>query len=125
LQLSLYSQQVQEGVTVDFETQAITFLDPETNQTLVTFTFEEAEQAEMAAYGSAGTRERQILLFTQNGLEWSVQEMGRIVGEDRAIGKLLVTESGVITATFGIPNVRTGPTPTPDIDMWLAPLDGG
>jgi len=125
LRLSLYSQQVQEGLAVDFETQAITFLDPETNQTLVTFTFEEVEQAEMAAYGSAGTSERQILLFTQNGLEWSVQEMGRIVGDDHAIGKLLVTESGVITATFGYPNVRTGPPPTPDIDMWLAPLDGG
>jgi hypothetical protein len=51
--------------------------------------------------------------------------MGRIVGDDHAIGKLLVTESGVITATFGYPNVRTGPPPTPDIDMWLAPLDGG
>lgn len=125
VQLTLYSQQVQKGVTVDFETQMITFLDPETNQTLVTFTFEEVEQAEMAAYGSAETRERQILLFTQNGLEWSVQEMGRIVGEDRVIGKLLVTESGVIIATYVYPYVGTGPPPAPDIDMWLAPLDDG
>ena len=125
LELSLSSEQVEEGVTVDFETQTITFLDPETNQALVTFTFEEVEQAEMAAYGSAGTRERQILLFTQNGLEWSIQEMGRIVGEDQVIGTLVVTESGVITATYGYPNVRTRPPPAPDIDMWLAPLDGG
>ena len=124
LELSLFSEQVQEGVTVDFETQTITFLDPETNQTLVTFTFEEVEQAEIAAYGSGGTGELQILLFTQNGLEWSVQEMGRIVGEDRVIGKVLVTESGVITATYEYPNV-TGQPPAPDIEMWLAPLDGG
>jgi len=124
LRIPLYSQ-VQEGVTVDFETETITFLDPETNRTLVTFTFEEVEEAEMTAYGSAGSRERQILLFTQNGLEWSVQEMGRIVGEDHGIGKVLVTENGVITATYEYPNVSTGLPPAPDIDMWLAPLDGG
>jgi hypothetical protein len=126
LELSLSSEQVEEGVTVDFETQTITFLDPQTNQTLVTFTFEEVEQAEMAAYGgSPGTTERQILLFTQDGMEWSVQEMGRIVGEDHVIGTLLVTESGVITATYGYPNLRTRLPPAPDIDMWFAPLDGG
>ena len=126
LELSLSSEQVEEGVTVDFETQTITFLDPQTNQTLVTFTFEEVEQAEMAAYGgSPGTTERQILLFTQDGMEWSVQEMGRIVGEDHVIGTLLVTESGVITATYGYPNVRTRLPPAPDIDMWFAPLDAG
>jgi hypothetical protein len=125
LEFSLYSQQVQEGVIVDFDTATITFLDLETDRPLVTFTFEEVEEAEMAAYESAGTGEREILLFTQDGLEWSVQDMGRIVGDDRAIGKLLVAESGAIIATFKYPNVRTGPPSAPEIDMWLAPLDGG
>jgi hypothetical protein len=123
LELSLSSEQVVEGVTVDFETETITFSDPGTDQTLVTFTFEEVEQAEMAAFGGPG-RERQILLFTQNGLEWSVQEMGRIVGEDRTVGTLLVTEHGVITTTYAYPNLRTGPPSAPDIEMWLATLDG-
>jgi hypothetical protein len=123
LELSLFSEQVEEGVTVDFETETITFADPETDQTLVTFTFEEVEQAEMAAYGSPWTRDRQILLFTQDGLEWSVQEMGRIIGEDRAIGPLLVTEHDVIATTYASPNVTTGPPPAPDIEMWFAPLD--
>jgi hypothetical protein len=123
LELALHSGQVEEGVTVDFETETITFADPENNQSLVTFTFEEIEQAEMAAYGVPG-RERQILLFTQNGLEWSVQEMGRIVGEDRTVGTLLVTEHGVITTTYAYPNLRTGPPSAPDIEMWLATLDG-
>jgi hypothetical protein len=124
LELSLFSEQVEEGVTVDFETETITFSDTETDRAYVTFTFEEIEQAETAAYGVPG-RERQILLFTQDGLEWSVQEMGRIVGEDRAIGTLLVTERGVIGTTYASPNETTGPPPAPDIEMWLATLDGG
>jgi hypothetical protein len=123
LQLSLHSGQVAEGVTVDFETETITFLDPETDQPLVTFTFEEVEQAEMAVYGVPG-RDRQIVLFTQDGLEWSVQEMGRIVGDDRVIGNLLVTEDGVIATASRYQNLITGPPQAMDIEMWLAPLDG-
>jgi hypothetical protein len=114
---------VAEGVTVDFETETITFLDPETDQPLVTFTFEEVEQAEMAAYRVRG-RDRQIVLFTQDGLEWSVQEMGRIVGDDRVIGNLLVTEDGVIATASRYQNLITGPPQAMDIEMWLAPLDG-
>ena len=122
LQLSLSSEQVVEEVIVDFETETITFADPETGQTLVTFTFEEVEQAEMAALGGPEP-ERQIVLFTQDGLEWSVQEMGRIVGEDRAIGPLLVTERGVIATTYAYPNARWGPRPASDIEMWRATLE--
>ncbi|HEX6146159.1 MAG TPA: hypothetical protein VF083_05225, partial [Acidimicrobiia bacterium] len=124
LELTLFSEQVEEGATVDFETETITFSDPETGRALVTFTFEEIELAETAAYEVPG-RERQILLFTEDGLEWSVQEMGRIVGEDRAIGTLLVTERGVIATTYASPNVTAGSPPAPDIEMWLATLDGG
>lgn len=122
-QLSSSSGQVVEGVTVDFETETVTFSDPETDRALVTFAFEEVEQAEMAALGGPEP-ERQIVLFTQDGSEWSVQEMGRIVGEDRTVGTLLVTEDGVITTTYAYPNVRWGPPPAPGIDLWLAPLDG-
>ncbi|HEX5695622.1 MAG TPA: hypothetical protein VFZ15_04515 [Acidimicrobiia bacterium] len=124
LQLSPHSGQVIEGVTVDFETETITFSDPETDRAHVTFTFEEIEQAETEAYGAPG-REPQILFFAQDGLEWSVQEMGRIVGDDRAIGTLLVTERGVIAATYAFPNVPTGSPPAPNIEMWLATLDSG
>jgi hypothetical protein len=124
LELSLFSEQMEEGATVDFETETITFSDPETDRAYVTFTFEEIEQAETAAYGAPGG-EPQILFFTPDGLQWSVQEMGRIVGEDRAIGTLLVTERGLIATTYASPNETTGPPPAPDIEMWLATLDGG
>ncbi|HSK07703.1 MAG TPA: hypothetical protein VK990_09310, partial [Acidimicrobiia bacterium] len=123
LQLSSSSGQVVEGATVDFETEMITFSDPETDRPLVTFTFEEVEQAEMAALGGPEP-ERQIVLFTQDGSEWSVQEMGHIVGEDRSVGPLLVTEDGVITTSYAYPNLRWGPRSAPDIDLWIASLDG-
>lgn len=124
LQVSSSSAQVGEGVNVDFETETITFSDPETDRALVTFTFEEIEQAEMAAFGGPEP-ERHVVLFTQDGSEWSVQEMGRIVGEDRTVGPLLVTERGVIATTYASPNVTAGSPPAPDIDLWLASLDGG
>jgi hypothetical protein len=123
VQLTLYSGRVAEGVTIDFEARTITFLDPETNRPLVTFTFEEVAQAEMSAYGSPGAGERQILLFTRDGLEWSVQDMGDIVGRDRVIDTLLVDERGLIMATYVYPNVRAGPPPAPEVEMWVAPLD--
>ena len=123
LRLFLHGEQVHEEVTVDFNARTMTFLDPDTNQAFVTFTFDEIEQAQQEQYENMGMgNEQQAFLSSPDGSEWSVQDLDDILGDDQSITVLYVTADRVIAAVSQDSNVMTGPPPAPEVQMWFAPI---
>ena len=96
----LYSGQVHEGIEIDFVRRTMSFHLPETEEA-ATFTFDELETAQAAwarenFFYSRGSHS--VLLFSQDGEEWSLADLGPAVGEHGWIEEMLVTDTSVIAA---------------------------
>ncbi len=124
LRLFLDSGQVHEEVAVDFPTRTVTFIDPATDDPVVTFTFDELDEAQQASYeGMDESREQRAFLFSRDGSEWSVQDLTDIVGENAFVSELLVRDDQVIAVLAQVPiSFATGPPSIPPtVQIWTAP----
>lgn len=121
LRLGTYSDKVFDEVAVDFEERTVTFLHPDSLEPLVTFTFEEMERAEVAAYGAEETVDlQQLVAFTADGLTWSMENVSPTFGGNSFVNFLHVTQDQVVAVvtryTDGVSRVPA----VPDVEIWTA-----
>lgn len=121
LRLSTYSNQVNDEVVVDFRRRSVTFLHPDSLEALVSFTFEEIEDAETEAFGGQRFMDlEQLVAFTADGSTWSVESVSETFGEDAFVDRLYVTENQVVAVVTEYTN-RFSPVPTvPNVVIWTA-----
>jgi hypothetical protein len=120
LRLSLDRDGVREEVTADFGARTMSFLDPVTGEALVTFTFDELEEAQSAMWPTEPHHFRQVLLFSPDGTAWSVQDVSVGVGESGFVWALRVTADRVIAVITRYPAGTTGTrrSPAPTMEVW-------
>jgi hypothetical protein len=121
LSLSTYSNQVYDEVVVDFGARSVTFLHPDSLEALVSFTFEEIEDAETDAFdGQRLMNEEQLVAFTADGSTWSVESVSEAFGEGTFVDRLYVTDNQVVAVVIEYTN-RFTPVPTvPNVVIWTA-----
>jgi hypothetical protein len=119
--LSTYSNQVYDEVVVDFRSRSVTFLQPDSLEALVSFTFEEIEHAETEAFGGQHfMNQEQLVAFTADGSKWSVESVTEAFGEDALVERLYVTDNQVVAVVTEYTN-RFSPVPTvPNVVIWTA-----
>lgn len=119
LRLFLHSERVPEDVTTDLEAKSMTFLDPETGEELVTFTFAELEEAEQASFeGMEGDMDRQVFLFSTDGSDWSAQDLSEVAGEGSSVDRLHVADDRVVVIVAEHSGGFTGPPSLPQVRIW-------
>lgn len=121
LRLATYSNQVFDEVTVDFWARTVTFLHPDSLEPLVTFTFEEMEQAEVDTYGGQQTMDlQQLIAYTADGLTWSMENVSPTFGENAFVNLLHVTDNQVIAVVTKFPDRFSRVPAAPNVVIWTA-----
>ncbi len=120
LDLFIHSEQIHEEIEVDFGARTVTFLDPGTLDPLVSFSFQELEEAQARAFGDEpmgmGEEER-VLLFSKDGETWSVQDLDDEFGPDAGNPRFTISEERIVAV---VPEEvdRFGENP-PDLTIWI------
>ena len=124
LSLFLHSERIHEEVVADFPNRTMTFLDPDTLEPLVTFTFDEIEAAENAAFGSFQDlemgREQQVFMFSADGARWSAQDLGGVIGDGQDVSGLVVAGERVVAVVSTFQQTFSGPPRIPSVQIWTA-----
>jgi hypothetical protein len=122
MRLHSFSDQIQDDLEIDFPSETVTFLRPDTGEPLVTFTFDELDQAQADSYGnqSLASDQDQFIAYTSDGETWSIQSVADAFGEDIRIVQVHVTNEQVVVvgarATEAFLRVPT----VPDLLTWTA-----
>ena len=118
IEIPVHTETVPDNVVVDFSQQTITFLDPDSQTALVIFRFDELEQAQREANGFFSMNESQLLLFSPDAQQWSIQPLPG--GQFGQVAQLLVTDSSTIAtiARFDELGPQTGGLPS--VEIWAA-----
>jgi hypothetical protein len=121
LRVGTLGDQVIPDVVADFQAGTITFLDPATGEGLVTLTFEEIEVAQSRAF-MGGEYERQAIVFSTDGVTWSVQDTAEIVGE--GVVRILHVADDRVIAVVAKGRLWWSPagSSVTDTEIWLAPV---
>ena len=83
LRVSRWSNDVSEGVEVNWEDLSLRLNDPSTDQLLVEFGFDELTELETQTYGTYTYSEApRVFLYTSNGEDWTIQPFPHLGGED-------------------------------------------
>lgn len=97
LSVRTWSQKpAQEITALDFERRTLTILDPDTNQQLVVFGFDELLRLEHEAFSHVPTGNPTALLYSPDGEEWLVQESDPV-----NIAGMLILEDRLVAAAIG------------------------
>lgn len=121
LSLNTYTNQIYEEVVVDFQTRTVTFLHPDSLQPLVSFKFDELEQAEGEVYGSGHVaNDEQLIAFSSDGLNWSIEDASEAFGEDVYIPLVYVTDSQVVAVATKYSNRFSRIRTAPEVVIWSA-----
>ena len=125
LSLFMHSERVHDEVVADFPAKTLTFLDPDTLEPLVTFTFQEIEEAEEAAFGAFGEMqevggEQQVFMFSADGAHWTAHDLGSVFGEDQDVSELLVARDRVVAVVAQYEQNFSGPPVPPRVQLWTA-----
>lgn len=121
LRLSTYSNHLVEEVTVDFRARTVTFLHPDSLEPLVTFTFDEMDQAEVDAFGGQySVDQQQLVAFTADGSTWSVENVSPTFGENAFVNLLYVTDQQVIAVVSQFPDRFARVPAAPNVVIWTA-----
>lgn len=99
LRAQMWSGQMNPRVRADIVERTYAFLDEAGNEPLVTFGFDEMEEAEQAAYAEQGFGpDLQGLFFTEDGTEWSIQDLEGVF-DGESVATAYVAGDRVIAAT--------------------------
>lgn len=115
IRLSMGSERVPDEVVVDLDAETMTFLDPESGEALMTFTFEELEEAEQASFEGM---DRQVFLFSPDGSVWSVQDLADFAGSKGSIDAMFVTDDRVVALVASDRESFAGPPEVPHVKIW-------
>jgi hypothetical protein len=90
-----------EGVTVDLDSEIVTFSDPETGQELISVTFEQLIGAESEFWADRSEPgDHQALAFTRDGLDWTIQDIAADFGDDALIMAFEVANGRVVALVY-------------------------
>lgn len=91
----MWSSQPPDDVEIDIPTRSITFHDPESGETLVSFTMDELRDLELRArvFELEGNV---VFSFSTDAETWSLQDMGDEIGESARVLDLEVTDERVV-----------------------------
>lgn len=121
LHLFGYSEQAHEEVVVDFTSRKVTFLDPASAEPLVSFTFDEIEQAEADAYqDDVFMQEERILAFSADGVTWSIENLAETFGAAAYVNSIHVTQDQVIAVVTEYEEVYNRVPQAPKVVIWTA-----
>jgi hypothetical protein len=119
LRIPLWEDRVAEEVVADLGARTMTFLHPVTGEPLVTFTFDELDEASSAMWPHDEDIFRQVMLFSTDGVVWSLEELPEADGRHGAVSILHVASDRVIAVVTRYP-VRAPGYRAPSVDVWLA-----
>jgi hypothetical protein len=119
IRLPMGSERVPDEVVVDLAAETMTFLDPESGEALMTFTFAELDEAEQAPFeGMEGGMDSQVFLFSPDGSAWSVQDLADFAGTEGSIDAMVVTDDRVVAIVVGNSESFVGPPEIPYVKIW-------
>ncbi len=121
LRISLHSDRVPDEVAVDFAAETMTFLHPDTAEPLMTFTFDELEEAQQAQYaaleGDMG-RQPQVFLFSRDATDWSLEDLAAVF-DNGTVNLLHVMDDGVVAVVPEFDEAAIfGPPDVPYVRLW-------
>ena len=105
----------QDTAVLDFEQRTITILDPDTDEPLVSFGFDEVRRLESEAYAFGPGRRETALLYSADGEEWLVQDLEMI--EDTSPYQIEIFDDRLLI--MSIDGVRE---PSARIIIWVGTL---
>lgn len=121
LSLSPYSDRIYDEVVVDFRARTITFLHPDSLETLVSFTFEEIEHAEAEALNDqVGMTQEQLVAFSADGSTWSLESVAEAFGENAYVERMYVTDNQVVAVVSEYTNRFSSIPTAPNAVIWTA-----
>lgn len=119
IRLAMGSERVPDELFVDLDAETMTFLDPESGEALMTFTFDEIQEAEESSFEGMGEgMDRQVFLFSPDGSGWSVQDLADFAGTEGSIDALFVADDRVVAIVVERSESFTGPPSLPSVRIW-------
>lgn len=112
---------LERAVEVDVAARALTLRDPDSGEAVATFPFAELERAQREQLLSTPLYQTwEVLAFTEDGREWTIQDMARDIGEDATVTLLEVTDdTAVAVVRDALAGVTMG---SPGFEVWSAPI---
>ena len=108
--IPIYNNTPQDITVLDFEQRTITILDPDTDEPLVSFGFDEVRELELEAHSrEAPGHEIRALLYSPDGVDWLVQELDPVDAQSMLVldDRLVVTTVGPLAYDFRDPPQTT------------------
>ncbi|MFP3881141.1 MAG: hypothetical protein ACLFWH_02350 [Actinomycetota bacterium] len=111
-----------EGIVADLRDRVVTLTDPDTGDSLATFTFEELTRAKnqynTERFEPVG---HQALVFSADGESWSIQDIATEIGDDSRIHLIEIIGDRMVTVARHGREPFT-PYPVPGFDVWTVRL---
>lgn len=119
-----WTDRVTEGVRVDFGGETAEFLDPETNEVIVVFTFDELDAAEEEMRAASREDMPQFLAQTIDMRHWSLHDLGDVVdtGGSEYVSDIVVTDDGIVITVVAGEQFWYGRESTTDVRVFAASL---
>ena len=108
LRVLLWDDTANDAVTVDFATETVTFLSPDSTEEILTVDFATLVEAEMASY-NPNNGERALLLGDSDG-EWSILDLSEELGDQEWVAMMRMLGDRLVLVTYEAPWV-TGQVP--------------
>ena len=121
LRLPSYGATVPEAIVVNIPAKTMTFLHPDTDESLATFTFSEITALETDAYRGLGhSNNFTAFLHTTDGVNWLVQDLPLIPDTLQIMDMVITKDQVILTAidTFSFAAFST----TPDLQILVGDL---
>jgi hypothetical protein len=117
---SVWTEQSQDGIELDLEKRVVAFLDSNTGEPTVSFSFDELNEMESALYpSSSGGVYHRGFSFSADGANWTMQNMATEIGEDGRVLELEVTDDHVVALVSRDPD-WTRPYGVESFEIWSA-----
>lgn len=111
-----------DGIGIDLERQVMMFGDPESGEVLAEHTFDELQRSERQYFASSFAQvQHQALVFTENGSEWTIQDLAAELGSDSRVAHLEVG-AGHVTAIVRNRTEVLDLNPHSGFEIWSAEI---
>lgn len=97
--IAMWSGVAPDDIAVDFETDTLTFLDAESGEELVTFSFAELTAADEARWEGPDPSFENGIIFSADGVAWTFDDAADVFAGDRVLWLML--DDDVIVAVVG------------------------
>lgn len=119
----IYRADPPDGIDADVVEQTVTFSDPDTGEELAEVPFHVLVQAEQDFRTMQfGSEEHQVLVFTPDGSDWTIQPARDAFGVSSWVAQLEVAAGRVFAATLDLDEAGNYPFDFAEFKLWSAEI---